>query len=391
MSIKTTRTNTKTIAIFSANYLPHIGGIETFTYHLSQTLEAMNYHTIIVTNDVFNLTSHEFLESGVEIYRLPCHPLLKGRLPLPQKNKEFKRLLRTIESQQIDYVLINARFYPLSLIAAKLAQKKEITPIIIDHGSNYITLGNPFIDSIIKIYEHIITAALKKYPGDFYGISQASLKWLTTFHIIGKNVITNSIDAETYLQQISKRNFREEFRLSDKDFIVCFTGRLVPEKGILPLLKTAELFSVSEPTIHFIFAGDGPLMQLIKNKSLSNTHLTGALNSSDIAALLKQSNAFCLPTRSEGFSTSLLEAAACYTTPIITNVGGAKELIPSSNFGIILTSTNPNEIYNAIKKLFDNPDQNIKMAKNIGELVRNDFSWDITAKKVLQACINAND
>lgn len=390
MNTKTTIKNTKTITIFSANYLPHIGGVENFTYHLSQALEAMNYHVIIVTNNVFNLTNHEFLKSGIEIYRVPCHSLLKGRLPLPRKNNEFNQLLGTIVKQKIDYILINTRFYPHSLIATKLAHQKQIVPIIIDHGSAYITLGNPIIDSVIKIYEHLITTALKRYPANYYGISQASLQWLSTFHINGKGIINNSIDADIFLNQASKRNFRKEFHLQNNDFVVCFVGRLVPEKGIVPLLKCAEYFLTSNPSIQFILAGEGPLKQFIVNKKLSNVHLTGAISSPDIAALLTQSNVFCLPSRSEGFCTSLMEASACYTASIITNVGGVAELIPSPDYGIIIPNAKRKSIIKAIEELATNPIKTKQIGKNVGHRVREEFSWKKSASKVLAACLEAN-
>ena len=168
-----------------------------------------------------------------------------------------------------------------------------------------------------------------------------------------------------------------------------FTGRLIPEKGINELLETARKLS-DKPNIKFALAGDGPLMSMLESSNPGNLTLLGRLQANDIAALLISSDAFCLPTRSEGFSTSLLEAAACYTTPIITNVGGVPEMIPDDRFGIILQSQSSEEIAKSIIKVQSNPTQNHKMAQNIGMRVRTEFSWQKTAEKVLLACQNAN-
>lgn len=380
----------KTIAIFSANYLPHLGGVENFTYHLSEQLEKMNNHAIIITNDVFNLAKHEVLESGVEIFRLPCHSLMNGRLPLPLKNHDFTKLLHAALQQNIDYVLINTRFYPHSLIAANFAKQLDIRPIVLDHGSDYLTLNNPLIDTAIKTYEHIITSLLKRCQCDYYGISQASLQWLSTFNIKGKGVINNSIDADAYLAKASKRNFRHEFDLCDKAFLVCFTGRLIPEKGIIPIMEVAECFARTNPDIHFVLAGDGPLKKVAIAKNLNNLHLTGIIPPADIASLLIQSNVLCLPSRSEGFATSLLEASACYTPSIITKVGGVAELIPSSEYGIVIEEASQKNICKAIDQLYNNQAVAIQIGKNVGHRVRKFFSWQETASKVLYACRQAN-
>lgn len=374
--------------IYSANFLPNIGGVEKFTDNLARQLVAMGHSATIVTNNVFNSLAHETLESGAEIFRLPCRPFLNGRLPFPRHGQDFNDLIDRIYEKPVDYVVINTRFYPHTFIGAQHAATKGIKPIIIDHGSAYLTFGNKAIDLLVKGYEHMVTIALKaRYNSDFYGVSQASAAWLETFGIKASGVINNSIDADRYFNQASDRDFREQF--SQSCFIVSFTGRLIPEKGISTLLDAANRLS-DDTTIKFLIAGDGPLMSELKKNNPGNIYLLGKLDSKDIAALLRQSDVFCLPTRSEGFSTSLLEAAACYTTPIITNVGGVPEMIPSEKYGIILKSQSSEEVASAITMLKESPKRLNAMSKQIGERVRIFFSWQRTADLLIAACKNAN-
>lgn len=376
------------ICIYSANFLPNIGGIEKFTDRLSAQLVNMGHHVTIVTNNVFGLREKETLASGAEVYRLPCHPLFHGRLPLPKRNNEFRSLIIDLFGKSIDSVIINARFYPHSLIGVKHAEVKGIKPIIIDHGSAYITFGNPAIDVAVKAYEHLITSILKRHKADYYGVSEASLQWLRTFHIVGLGEINNSIDADEYLSAASSRNFAAELDLKEGCFLVSFTGRFIPEKGVEELLSAAKI--LKSQNIAFLLAGGGPLENKLATQNPGNIYLLGKLGPEDIAALLKQSDTFCLPTRSEGFSTSLLEAAACNTAPIITNVGGVPELIPSEEFGTILPSQAPEAIAFSILDLMQNPNKKETQAKNIGNRVRESFSWEKTAEKVVAACRKAN-
>lgn len=374
--------------IYSANYLPNIGGVEKYTYFLAKQLKAMGHEATIVTNNVFSLALFEELENGVKIYRLPCHPLIGGRFPAPKKGEEFNKLFDEITSSPTDYIVINTRFYPHTFLGVQHAEKAGVRPIVIDHGSAYLTFGNPAIDVAVKAYEHAVTAKLKRHSIDFYGVSGASVEWLKTFDIKGLGVINNSIDADEYLAQASGRNFKTELA-SSECFLVSFTGRLIPEKGVRNLLEAAKLLK-NDPQIQFALAGDGPLKEELEGNNPGNMHLLGRLEAADIAALLKQSDCFCLPTRSEGFSTSLLEAAACCTTPVITNVGGVPEMIPTPEYGVILKSQKPIEIAEAIRSLKANPTRNAETAANIGQRVRKEFSWAATANKIIAACERAN-
>ena len=379
---------TNTICIYSANYLPSYGGVEQFTHNAAKSLIQKGAAVRIITNNVYGLPEKEITNEGISIYRLPCKRLVNGRLPLPKKNAEFHTIFREVKELPTDYIVINTRFYPHTFLGVQHAEAAGIRPIVIDHGSAYLTFGNPAIDIAVKAYEHAITAKLKRRSVDFYGVSQASVEWLKTFGIEGLGVINNSIDADEYLDQASERDFKTG--LKNKDcFLVSFTGRLIPEKGVRNLLEAARLLS-DDPQIQISLAGDGPLKQELTDRNPGNMHLLGRLDANDVAALLEQSNCFCLPTRSEGFSTSLLEAAACYTTPVITNVGGVPEMIPSPDYGVILKSQDPHEIADAICQLKADPVHNATLASNIGKRVREEFSWRATAEKVIAACERAN-
>lgn len=122
--------------------------------------------------------------------------------------------------------------------------------------------------------------------------------------------------------------------------------------------------------------------------SMKNVHALGKLSQREIASLLLQSHAFCLPTRSEGFSTSLLEAAACGCVPVITNVGGVEELIPDDSFGIVIQDTRSDTIAHAIQYLYEHRGTCTSMAQNIRERTLTLFTWQATAKQVMAAFQN---
>ena len=368
------------ICIFSALYFPSMGGVERFTDSLARELARQGHKVTIVTNDTHRLGGREALPSGVEVVRLPCNVLLNGRYPVPVKNGEYQRLMSALDAQLFDGVLINTRFYLHSLLGVEFAKRHGLRAIVLDHGSAYLTMGNSVLDWFIARYEDAITAFLKSRGIDFYGISQKSVEWLRHFGIKAKGVISNSIDAESYRAQASNRAFREELGIPADHLMLAFTGRFIPEKGIAVLVEMMRLLK-GDP-VHLVMAGDGPLRKDVESAGLNKVHIVGRLDAPDIAALLLESDLFCLPSRSEGFSTSLLEAAACGTPFLTTDVGGARELSPDSTYGVIIPTADARPFANAIQEMLNDSFRLKAMGGRIQSRVDEEYSWGSVARSV---------
>lgn len=377
------------IAIFSAQFAPHIGGVETFSDSLSAELARRGHNVLIVTNDTEGLGPRDETPEGVEVIRLPCFPLLSGRLPIPRPCSERNELRAAVSRRRFDAVLVNTRFYPHSLLGMKIARNMGLRPIVLDHGSAYLCFNNPVLDRAVRVYENGVTLwGRRHYDPVYYGISQRSVEWLRHFGIEARGMINNSIDAESFESSASKRDFRLEAPLHDCRLLVAVIGRLVPEKGIVALLKAAKDPALVSRGVCFAIAGSGPLEREVRSAG-GNVLALGPISKSDVAKLLTQADLYCLPSRSEGFSTSLLEAAACGCPSVVTDVGGARELIPDESYGTILPDASAESIVRAISHLADDPDSIRKQSEKCHELVRRSFSWGASVDQLLQAVRDA--
>ncbi|QOY61384.1 glycosyltransferase family 4 protein [Thermophilibacter immobilis] len=374
----------KSYALFSAQYPPHLGGIETFTEHLAQALVAQGADVTVVTNDTNGVGAGITCERGVEVIRLPCAPLIGGRFPLHVHNRVFRDLDAQIRVRRWDGVLANARFYPHSLYGMKLARSVGVRPVLLDHGSAYLSFSNPVLDPFVRVYERGVTAwGKRRYDPAYYGISSKSVEWLKKFGIEAKGVIGNSIDARAYRESSSVRDFRGELDLEDS-FVVASVGRLIPEKGIAALIEASRSLELRARGVVFVLAGDGPMADGVRMAQGEGLRWVGRLESPDVSALLQQADVMCLPTRSEGFSTTLLEASACGCPSIVTDVGGARELIPDESYGTILESASSAGVTRAIARLFDHPNAVAEQRINCGRRAEDLFSWEATAQSLMR-------
>lgn len=371
------------ICLFSALYLPNMGGVERFTDSLAAELAAEGHSVIVVTNNSHGLSNREVLDNGVEVIRFPCKSLIDGRYPVPIKDACYRSLMADLESRHVDGVLVNTRFYLHSLIGVQFAKRMGLRAVVLDHGSAYLTLGSRPLDWVIERYEDGITAWLKRRAVDFYGISKKSVEWLGHFGIEAKGVISNAIDAEAYRAQSSGKRFRKELGIAQSALFVAFVGRLVLEKGVRQLLEA--MGELQSEDIHLVIAGEGPLSAEIEICGLPNVHMLGRLDGADVAALLMDSDILCLPTRSEGFSTTLLEASACGVPCIVPDVGGAQELISDRENGFILKEVTAHELSDVLLESYEKMTELRKMGALSLSAVEASFSWNRTARSALRA------
>ena len=376
------------ICLFASLYHPSIGGVETYTASLARELARRGLRVIVVACNTHGQRSHEEEPSGVEVLRLPCLPLLNTRFPLPflaRASKEWKWLC----AQRIDYVVVNSRFYPLSIMALRFAREKGIAPILIEHGSAHLTLGNRYVDIAVRKVEHHLTEKGKRFDPVYYAVSRKASEWLGHFGIASLGEIHNAIDADAYAAGASDRDFREELGLLPDTLLVSFVGRIVPEKGVRQLAEASRILSGG---IFIAMAGTGPYLQELRYLERNDVfRLLGRLSRQDAAALLAQSDVMCLPSRSEGFATTLLEAAACKTPPLVTSVGGTDELVPSEDYGTILPEATPQAIAKALRNLRWRRDALTNQGERIHHLVKERFSWESTALATLEACRRAQE
>ena len=179
--------------IFSAQYLPNMGGVERYTYNLSKHLHMKGHEVYVITSNTKVLKWHEKMDEAT-VLRLSSFNFMNGRFPVPRLNRRFFLMLKEIEKLQLDFIIVNTRFYFLSLLGCWFAHKYNIPVVLIEHGTSHINFGNIFFNKIGEIYEHCITGMEKRYCHNYYGVSKSCNEWLLHYKIQAKGVFYNAID-----------------------------------------------------------------------------------------------------------------------------------------------------------------------------------------------------
>lgn len=368
----------KKIAIFSGYYLPHLGGVERYTFNLAKKMKELGNEVVIVTLR-YDQSLTEIEENNyAKIYRLPTFKIFASRYPIVKKNKRCKELLKLISRENIDSVILQTRFWTSSYIGSKFAKQNNIPMCVIEHGSSHFTVHNKFLDFFGRIYEHILTNLIKKNVKDFYGVSKKCNEWLKHFKIYAKGVFYNSIDTDEF------NKYGEYIKKNDKIIKITYAGRLLKEKGVLILLDCFNELSKEVSNVELNIAGTGPLYSKLKEEANKNPKIKilGNLSHDKVMKLLARTDIFINLSFSEGLPTSILEAGLMKCTVIATPVGGTTEIIKNKDSGV-LCSFEVSQINDELKKIINDEEKRNKFGSNIHSIIENEFSWDITTKKTI--------
>lgn len=368
----------KTLAIFAGYFYPHLGGIEEYSRNLAKKLNDLGYRIIIVTSNHGNLP---FVEDGdVKIYRLPIYALFKKRYPILRKNRQCKKLLKEIMAEEIDLIILQARFYLISYLASRIAKRKQIPSLLIEHGSAHFSVGNKILDFLGQIYEHALTNKVSKNIGSFYGASEASNKWLEHFGIKSKGTLPNAIDKK-YYDLFKNRHFLEK----DDEIVISYVGKIIEEKGVEELLKAFLPIAKRFPRARLVIAGNGARLNAYRNKYTNKRiKFTGEINHDEVMSLLNDTDVFVYPSHyPDAISTAILEAGLMKCTVIATDSGGTKEIINAPEYGII-TEGKSEKIEKKIRFLLDNPTEMKKLQENLHRRIIKVFTWESTIQKIVE-------
>ena len=370
----------QTIAIFSGYYLPHLGGVERYTYNLAKKLKNMGYKIIIVTSRYDeNLKEIEDTEYA-KIFRLPTYKIVSSRYPINKQNKRCKELLEMVKQENVNSAIIQTRFWTTSYIASKFISKNNIPACLIEHGSTHFTVNNKILDFFGEKYEHILTNSIKKRVKDYYGVSKKCTEWLKHFNIEAKGVFYNAVNSEE-IEEYSKFINKDTGKIN-----ITYTGRMIEEKGVLRLIDAFKNLNEKYDNLELSLAGEGPILEKIiqENKDIKNIHILGKISHDEVMKLLGRTNIFVNPSHfSEGLPTTILEAGLMECAVVATPMGGTTEIISDDSLGYIC-GFETQEIQEKIEKLINEPEIVKDMSIKIKQKVKEQFSWDITAKKIAE-------
>jgi glycosyltransferase involved in cell wall biosynthesis len=138
---------------------------------------------------------------------------------------------------------------------------------------------------------------------------------------------------------------------TDRPLRVLFLGQVIVRKGIPELAEAIRLLQGSPIEWTIVGGGDPRLLQDLR--SLPQTLVTGAVSRRDVADYYRKADVFILPTHSDGFALTQLEAAV-WRLPMIASERCGSVVIPGEN-GMRLAEVSGKGIADCVRCFVDDP------------------------------------
>ncbi|MBI1767199.1 MAG: glycosyltransferase [Bacteroidetes bacterium] len=290
------------------------------------------------------------------LVELSAYPALKSRKGFSKRTESGEQFFKTIStwSDVSEYFQthdlygrdILERTHLYAIAAKELASQKEFDII---HAHDWPTFEaaiqlkhDTHKPLVLHVHSLETDRAGEKTRNEIYAIEQMAMQ--EADKIIAVSDYTKQQIAIHYgiderkievVHNGAEVTARSKFRKKAGEKWITFIGRLTFQKGPQFLVETAEKLIRVYPNVRFIIAGNGDLLPMLIHEVARQRlgkyfSFAGFLSREKIKDLLASSDAYFMPSVSEPFGLSAVEAAQHGTASVISKRSGVAEVLANS-------------------------------------------------------------
>lgn len=328
------------------------GGTERLVCDICNQMDKRGHDVhLYIVNDLYNQEMLNGLNSGISVF------LQKRQTGGGEKLQTLWKIAKYMHDHKIDVVHCNSLDAPeLLLLKPFMASKTRVLYTV--HGMGQMrTLGNLKI-KLRNLLCHWIIAISDCVRQDILSAGIAPQKTVT---------VPNAID-------LSKFPVPSEKIFDPAYPVIGNVARIQPHvKGQDVLVRAIGILKKDYPNIRCLFAGApaaghpedlDTLLELTQQLGLTeNITFLGSLQ--DIAGFLSKIDIFALPSRSEGFGISLVEAMSMEVPCIASRLEGPEEVLYGGKYGVLFQPEDPWDLAEQLRQMLEGylgHKQNARMA-----------------------------
>jgi glycosyltransferase involved in cell wall biosynthesis len=281
-------------------------------------------------------------------------------------------LLRRLQVQQ-DFDLIDAHYFYPDGVAAALLGRALKKPVVITARGTDLNLIPQY-----ALPRRMIQAAAKR-AGHINAVSQALKDALVSISVMPDaiTVLRNGVDLLTF-HPGGRDEARLRLKLSGPTLIS--VGHLIERKGHDLVIDAMPML----PHHALLIVGEGPkrssLERRIAQLGLSGrARLVGAVPHENLHDYYVAADALVLASSREGWPNVLLEAMACGTPVVASNVWGNPEVVATPEAGKLMSGRSATAVADAVRQLFSQ-----LPSRSATRRYAERFSWDETSAGQIQ-------
>lgn len=374
-------------------YPPHIvGGLGQHVAELAPALARRDVEMHVVTPMRKGGASEE-QQGQLYVHRVPANTLAAGGFyeEAWQTNQVLASYCRALIAERGPFDLIHNHDWLTAMAARDLKHAYRLPLVATIHaterGRGRGALAGPQAERIHQTeweltYEAwrviVCTHYMVQEVRNYFGVPEDKL-----------DVIPNGVNPAPFdaLEGVDLTEFRRQYARPEEK-IVFHVGRIVREKGVDILIRSAPQVLAHLPETKFLIAGRGPELDAMRAlvAELGLEHkvvLLGFISDEDRNRLLKLADCAVFPSLYEPFGIVALEAMAARTPVVASEVGGLREVVQHAETGITIYPGDVASCAWGILHTLQHPEWAAMRVANALEKVRTIYNWDVIAGQTL--------
>ena len=222
---------------------------------------------------------------------------------------------------------------------------------------------------------------------------QEHMRWL-----ISEKGNINVIPCGTDIERFGNTTYadaRQALGFANDEKVVLYAGRFDRRKGIETLVRAAgRLRSLHGEKLHLVIVGGSQPGQkdgherdriegIVKELGLASiTTFTGRLDHATLSVYYTAADVCAVPSHYEPFGLVAIEAMACGTPVVASNVGGLQFSVRPRETGLLVPPQNDEALAYGLHKILANPEWRDQLGRAGRQRVETHFSWDGVASQL---------
>ncbi|MEA2715441.1 MAG: hypothetical protein QOG91_469 [Candidatus Parcubacteria bacterium] len=267
---------------------------------------------------------------------------------------------------------------PQGLVASVAAKLANAPMVLSAHGSDVFIFRRGRLRRLINFATKRAAVVTLNSSANFKALSEIDVR-------SKKIIIPMGIDTSRFSPAMKNRELKK--RLKIKGLFLLAVGRLVELKGFNYLLDAMTAIAADLPESKLIIIGSGPELGNLKKQAKDldleeQVVFLGNIQNSELPEYYASADIFIGPSvetkdgAMEAFGIVFLEALASGAAVISTSSGGISDIVKDCLTGIVVPERDSKAIYQAVKKIIDEPALRARLRENGLRLAGDSYSWD---------------
>lgn len=202
--------------------------------------------------------------------------------------------------------------------------------------------------------------------------------------VLGEGSISG-VDLQKFIPKNSE-GLKNKLQLTDKSFVFLFIGRLNKDKGVFDLIKSFDIVVEKFPKAALLIVGSDEenILPFIQSHSLYGKSIFYHPATPRPQDFMAMADVLCLPSYREGFGSVVIEAAACGTPSIGSNIYGLSDAIEEGKSGYLFPVSSVNDLADKMIYSIENP-QILKQVSEYGiKRAKEQFSAELSSELLVK-------